>query len=349
MLKNLSLTNLLLIVSFLLILWLPLIQMKFNIVKSSVTLTNEAATVFENIDFKHLDKSIEPYDKFFNKNFGFRTELIDFGNKKMIAYFGYSRNANVLMGKDGWMYYSPGLVDNWMRPAYDFNFQNIVKDVSSSIGKRLTANKVLYISVVAPDKHTIYPEFLPMPDGNALRSPRMIQRWDLLKDRGISGEINLMDALMEEKKLHQIYYRTDTHWNQHGSFVAYTEIMKKVQGAYPNIQILQKSDFNIIVEKEAYIGDIARNLLINSPEDQITYKLLPHSEKTKLQDIHKLDKLLVCLDSFFDPQYYWGTVNFLKLHFRETKTYPVGCKLDQEKLDLERPNVVVNEIVERSL
>ena len=38
--------------------------------------------------------------------------------------------------------------------------------------------------------------------------------------------VDLREAHLDEKSRHQVFYRTDTHWNNRGAYVGYTQIMK---------------------------------------------------------------------------------------------------------------------------
>ena len=64
-----------------------------------------------------------------------------------------------------------------------------------------------------------------------------------------SGDINViypLDAMLKEKKDHHdhfLYYRTDTHWNSHGAFIAYKELMAVIQKDYPDFKPLTDEDF----------------------------------------------------------------------------------------------------------
>jgi len=47
-------------------------------------------------------------------------------------------------------------------------------------------------------------------------------------------EIQLIDVrreLIEAKKNQQVYYKTDTHWNQRGAFVGYSKIINSRERA----------------------------------------------------------------------------------------------------------------------
>ena len=66
------------------------------------------------------------------------------------------------------------------------------------------------------------------------------------------------DALIEKKKDAQLYYLTDTHCNQKGSFVAMQELFKSAYGTYSELEEVSfKSDITDYVGDLAYLAGLA--------------------------------------------------------------------------------------------
>ena len=49
---------------------------------------------------------------------------------------------------------------------------------------------------------------------------------------------------MDEKSRHQIFYRTDTHWNNRGAYVGYREIMNVLCRWFPQLETIPSSAFD---------------------------------------------------------------------------------------------------------
>ena len=81
----------------------------------------------------------------------------------------------------------------------------------------LAARGIRYLVILAPNKNTVYPEKLP----EALRPLRaeshMTQFVNYLRAHTALEIVDLEPVLLKEKKKHKVYYRTDSHWNAHGS------------------------------------------------------------------------------------------------------------------------------------
>ncbi|MBI2414596.1 hypothetical protein HYV31_01975 [candidate division WWE3 bacterium] len=341
--------NILLVLVFCIVLWLPAVQMKYHVIKPSVTIANEPEFKLPIFDTRDIVEFIDSFEKAFNKSFGFRETLIRLNNKYTLKYFGYSNTANAVQGRDDWLFFGPGLFDSWKRGAYTNYWLDSIKATTSNTSKLLAEKNILYITVVTPDKHSIYPEYLPVIDKKDLRSPRLDQRLQVLSELGEPSELNLLNPLKQAKNYHQLYFKTDTHWNQYGSFIGYQEIMKKIKIKYPNIQILEEQDFDIVNSENSFRGDIAKNLLLDTKEDDYIFNLKETVYKNKLQEKNKINKAVIYVDSFFDPKYPWGAVNFIKLHFKEVLIKSNSGGTDQNLIDQEKPDVVIYQITERSI
>ncbi len=78
--------------------------------------------------------------------------------------------------------------------------------------------------VIAPNKHSIYPEMLP-PD--VTPAPRTVTD-DIVVQTGRTG-LSILDLRPEMRRLKssaQAYFRTDTHWTHAGAAVSYDRIME---------------------------------------------------------------------------------------------------------------------------
>ena len=84
---------------------------------------------------------------------------------------------------------------------------------------RLAAKGIGYEFVIAPDKHTIYPEFMP---SRFLRKPKPSQYAQTMEMARAADlpVVDLRPDLLAAKPLGQLYRRDDTHWNDLGVSVA---------------------------------------------------------------------------------------------------------------------------------
>jgi hypothetical protein len=97
-------------------------------------------------------------------------------------------------------------------------------------------NDTRYLFVVAPNKNTIYPEFLP----DYIRAYRGRSRLQQLREylRTTGSPVDILDlhaALLADKPKGDLYFRQDTHWNGRGYFTAYEAMCRVLSRWFPEI------------------------------------------------------------------------------------------------------------------
>jgi hypothetical protein len=90
--------------------------------------------------------------------------------------------------------------------------------------------------LVAPDKSTIYPEYLvpPMPQVAATRLDQLVAG---TANTGILFP-DLRPALALAKSAEIPYFRTDSHWTSQGAYVAANELLQALHPAFPHLDRL---------------------------------------------------------------------------------------------------------------
>ena len=89
-----------------------------------------------------------------------------------------------------------------------------------------------FVFVVAPNKHTVYPEQLPAGLGRSDTSTRLDQLAAALHERG-EPFVDLRPVLMELKQSRRAYQRLGTHCNDVGAHAAYLAIGRRL--GLPNL------------------------------------------------------------------------------------------------------------------
>src|SRR5205814_1172135 len=96
----------------------------------------------------------------------------------------------------------------------------------------LATRGIGYIVTVAPEKFSIYPEYLPPWVARAPRTRFDRVAHALASIPGLNF-IDLRPALTAAKAGERVYYMTDSHWNYLGASVAYLNLMREVQRVAP--------------------------------------------------------------------------------------------------------------------
>jgi alginate O-acetyltransferase complex protein AlgJ len=127
-------------------------------------------------------------------------------------------SVQVTAGTDGWFYLQTVL----QRACTPFiPFSSAVAEWEKLVNViRASGRHVVF--TVAPDKSTIYPEYLPAADPYRACGQRGSDLlWDQLESPAAKqdGVIGLRQPMLEAKRTSKIllYYKTDSHWNQAGA------------------------------------------------------------------------------------------------------------------------------------
>ncbi len=177
------------------------------------------------------------FQSYFQDNFGLRALLIR-GHALLDAeVLRVSPSPTVLWGRGGWLFY-----------ADDGATEDIVADAPLSAAELevwrrtlvdnrdwLRAHGIEYVFTLAPDKHLIYPEYLPRGI-RTLGETRMEQLQAYLRAHTDLTLVDLEGALREARAHDRVYDRTDTHWNRRGAYVGYRAIMGAVAARVPGVE-----------------------------------------------------------------------------------------------------------------
>ena len=154
---------------------------------------------------------------------------------------------DVYVGKDGWLFYTDS-IDNYL--GTDLNADTMLRRIAKQMQGRADwceENGITFYFMIAPNKNTIYPEKMmsSMKEGE---QKRIDQVYDYLRENTTVKCIDVRDALIAEKNANptvDLYYPLDTHWNNHGGFIAYQTIMDTIKQDFPNAIKHEKDEYQI--------------------------------------------------------------------------------------------------------
>jgi alginate O-acetyltransferase complex protein AlgJ len=263
----------------------------------------------------------------------------------------------VLAGQDGWLFFTgEGAID-------DYQNTNLFSDEElATIQQNLDALNSYYqkqgitlLILVAPDKHSIYPEYMPTAIPILGVQSRLDQLGAYLKAHSQVKFLDLRSSYSRESQSHQMYYKTDTHWTEYGVYLAYAETLKAL-GLSPHAY----SDFT-----EISIGpkrlDLSTNTGSSLVEEKFNLKFNFESRATlktfNLDDGRRvnisyvgdpsLPRAVVYHDSFF-----FSVIPLLAEHFSQATYIPHfsgGGIWNLSWVDEQKPDYVIVEFSERYL
>lgn len=179
----------------------------------------------------------------------------------------------VLRGTDGWLYLQ-GDVDRACMPflAWDKSVERWER-----LGRMVRESGRRVVVVIAPDKSTIYPEYIPadlssrrcMDEGRA-------KLWSRLESTTEPSMLPLrvqLTAARDEFE-HAIYFRTDSHWNSAGSSVLVREVVDRI-GTRP----IAASQV-VVGDERPHVGDLGNLLGAPEEETQHVVSIIPTAQPT---------------------------------------------------------------------
>lgn len=210
-------------------------------------------------DFKRYP---EKFNLYYQDQFGFRAHLVQAYNRTKMA-MGDSPSEKVILGKNGWLFYR-GIADddliNATRGIRKYN-QPELEQYARVLQARydwLAERDIRYIFVIAPNKHTVYPEYLPDHMYQVNADTLTDQFTNYMAHHTTVPVVDLRQPLIDGKNERRLlYFKSDTHWNHYGSSIAQLEIANALARIFPD-QIkpvsYQADDFRV---REGKGGDLS--------------------------------------------------------------------------------------------
>lgn len=356
-----------LIVLFMGVLWLPLAVRGFGIDPKIVINENRALSARPELKPKraYLATFPEKYEAYYSDHFGLRRALIYGLSLARLSLLGVSSSPHVVVGDQGWLYYTleeTGRDYPTFSPFSREDLQQLQRDLEIR-RDWLARMGCRYLFVIAPDKQSIYPEYLPAHlQPRATVSTRMDQLVNHLKENSTLNLLDLRPPLRKARTAEQVYHRTDSHWNFRGAFVAVHEIESQLRLWFPDIPTLPRSALQAEIDHRRR-GDLAGMLGLADRLSEDDLKVLPTQKRarpvpeevallnrlTHLQPMvtrienPSLPRAVVLHDSFGE-----ALVPFLSEYFQRTVFAPED-EFDVPLIERERPDVVIQVMVERKL
>ena len=355
-----------LIAGFLIAISLPLVGLLFSLDQGFVLEENRVLS--SRPELKLDRKSLAAYpaklEAYFNDSFGFRKRLIAWLSFTKVAALGVSSSPNVVLGQSGWLYYGDLDIPYYraMQPLTDAqlrSWQRVLEDRQEWLADR----GIPYLVVFAPLKSTVYPEFMPAAYNRIRTISRLDQLMAHLKAHSNLAVLDLRQPILDEKARHQVYYRTDTHWNNRGAYVGYTQIVKTLARWFPQLEPLPIAAF-----EESFFSEPGRDLALllgvrnyfwdryvdlKSVRPARAHPVEPAPLAGKLPTLgpdivyEQPDEQLPSAVMFRDSFANW-LIPLLSENFSRIR-YSWQYSFDREIVLRERPDVVVQEMVERAL
>jgi len=311
------------------------------------------------------------FEAYFNDHFSSREILIRSYNRLKIKLLKKSPQRNVLLGRDGWLFYARNHLLQDFLGIDPFSPEDLQarQHLLEARQDWLASMGISYLFVVAPNKQTIYPEKMPEGYTHSQTPSRLDQLLDYLRSHSDIAVVDLRESFFSEKAKAKLYFSTDTHWNPKGAFIAYQRIMEALHHTLHDPRLVPRSlaDYQSIASVRKG-GDLAAMLGIEGdikdPYDRLEPLFKPCSQQESMPNFMNRDwkpfpapvmrncskgdlRLVMFHDSFGNALRPYLSEHFKKsVYIRWNNT---GEDLFKAVVLKEKPDVVIEEIVERMI
>jgi len=322
---------------------------------------------------------IDKFEKYYNDQFGLRSFFLEsftavkksLGDVDIASASSNVGTKNIIKGKDGWYF----LNRKWDGdPVSDYRNISLYSESHLLRAVLLIAARadwleglgIEYLLFFAPNKHTIYSEYLPdyiKKEGeissldqldDALHRYTKVHFVDLRKVLQ-EGKNEAAKYWKERKEEAALYYKKDSHWNWAGGDIAQFAIAKKIEEIFPGKIVPAKRPLQDFV-MTSFTGDIT--LIMGRKEKEAYGPVLMSGTCTKetkseyLQRSHETEcekgilTGLFFYDSFFPTLKPYFTDYFGRAVYRWQRM----SKAEVEKqLKIKKPDIVIEQRAERHL
>lgn len=277
-----------------------------------------------------------------------------------IDYFCFNKSTKdyVIVGKDNWLFYSR-LSDGNSISCYQgtnlYSKETLAVIAENLVNQRdfLREQGVEFVLFIAPNKERIYYDEMPNQYGKPADMYAVKQLVEYLADHTDLRVVYPYDELMDARSRidENIYYKTDTHWNDIGAYIGSQALLNELGIEMPDIE-----DLDIKLTDE-YGGDLAAILNLTSQlkkkdqrytvsgYDTNNIKIVSEDPFVYMYTAENADprRIYVNRDSFANAMRLVIGSQFTETYIRNTRSYTYDDYFSY------RPDVYVYEVVERSI
>ena len=303
------------------------------------TIANKNNISFPLYDSAGIDKYMENINKYYVDYFPFKYNYISLSNTlKTKVFDNLNSSSNVIVGKDGWIFYNACVFDSLGMNEY-VGYKKWNKEQLSKVARNVrtierwcNAHQIKFELIICPNKQSIYEDYLP-----ACYKKKSENRYDQLISI-LPNTINIKKMFLNFRKKSNfpLYYKTDTHWNLFGAYLVCNELNQKFKRKFP------LKNFNQISLKTYQVNrgfDLANMLALK--DDYTDYM---DSLVFIKPAIYKIPHLVIVHDSYLSAME--PSLNYMFSKITQRNLYEDGIPSPEFLINC-KADVFVIELVER--
>ena len=311
-------------------------------------------------DWRRIDEFSIDVENYVNDYLPFRNQMIRFNNVLEYYVFDHSNNENVIIGKDGWLFYKESEESSSMecyKGTNLFTEEQLQQMLDNLLMTRdnLAVRGCEFVLFIPSNKERIYAEYVPDYYGEPAEEYATLQLVEYIREHSDIRVVYPYEAMMEAKAALGgevlLYHKTDTHWNELGGYVGTSELLKEL-----GIEMSALKDENIRIEqKEDVPGDLADLLNLGDsidPGKAYTVEGYDMSDVEVVQMDTSMD--IVHKNKNKDPRRFFmirdsfgiAMVNPIASQFNYSYTIPI-FHCTEDLIEEQDPDIVVLEVLER--
>ena len=166
------------------------------------------------------------FETWFTQRMALRNDMVYADAMVQSGVFHQSNVDGVILGTDGWLYYSATLPDY---QGTDVMSQRELYNLAhnfSVVQQYLQQRQIGFVLTIAPNKNTLYPENMPYYDAPVANADHSAQ---LLGDYLQQTDVTYLDLFRLFRQQEEVLYlKRDSHWNAKGAYLVYRGLMEQM-------------------------------------------------------------------------------------------------------------------------
>lgn len=353
-------------ITFLLLLWLPLLVSLTSpdaAVSSSEQRSLAPAPTLE-LAPEALARLPRQLERYYDDRLGLRDALIRAWAWLHIEALGVSPSPKLVVGRDGWLFFGHENAVAQYRGIARFDEASLARWMRVLRARRdwLAERGVAYLLVLVPNKHRVYGEYMPDSLPRVSQRSQLDQLVERLEADGVPF-LDLRPVLERAAQRARVYHKTDTHWNDLGAYAAYVAILERLAALDPALAPQPPVAVRPLTRFRPGLG-LARIVGLSRAYPEESFDLVVADARAEVSPARRaaledrmrrqlpfglgtgdgaLPDAVMFRDSFADALVPYLSESFSRI------VYVWDRDVDPQVVELERPDLVLQEIAERFL